>query len=296
MWKRRAKGRPAVPVVAGLDPDIFIGLGALAFHGHRPMAETAIGEQFRRIGVGNHDGAVGGGGALGGPPRGRIRACPAIDDQAFAAGTHLEAERAGMGSPIKPRWRRRAGIEDNQRALRAQALEAQMRRRGGWFALGFAGRKNSVDLRAVRLAAVVEQGKAAIAMTKEAEHRSNAVDGVMKGLGRADAAFAQEDAQLDKNTQRFELGGRRTFDMSAVNQDLASKLTLEQGQTTGEEGVPPGQAGPGKDQSLDREEAGDSVGPGAGAARETEELPGETAAETKVEIGVGVEKIVSAQP
>ena len=218
-----------VTVVAGVDPDIAIGLAASAGHPVGAAPDGAVGEDLGRVGVADDYGGMGGGGARHGAPLGIATGVgAAVDDQPLLAHAHLEAERAGMIVVVDAGGGRRADFRDHHRPAGGKPFETGVGRTRGRPPPGVGLEQHPVDQPGLLLAGVVEQGQPAVAVAEKAQHRDHAVDGGLQAARRLLSGGREGGADIDQVAQNREMHRRAALVVAAVGADLAVELAIQQ--------------------------------------------------------------------
>ena len=230
------------------------------------------------------DGRMGGGGA-GEPPQ-RPRAGErhaAIDDQALAAGTHLEGQAAGMGLGRIVGGRRPAGVGDEDGGAGLDALIAAVRRAGQRRSADVVIGEHGGELVGRRIARAVEAGEAAVALAEIAEHRHHPVDGRqrMREGWEPRAVKACRSGRRSSRISRIAAGLRLTWPPSGRIWRTSSwsshlRRLLQEARLVGHRQG-------GGSEGEHRAEARQSLRPVMGGAPEVAHLPGQRAHEAPVE-------------
>ena len=212
----------AVAVMHHVEPLRAVIVGAVDHDVAGAILQRAVVGDLARVGVVDHRRRMRRRVAHEMPPVARRAGIgAAIDDQSLVRGTHLEAERAGMGDAVHAAAGRAAGIGDHQRGAGGEPLEAARQRHGRRALARARPRQHQVDQRAIGLPGAVEQGEPAVAVTEEAQQRRHAVDGGDDLGRRAALGRAEGRTHVDQMAQHRELQVRRALGHDAVVQHVA---------------------------------------------------------------------------
>ena len=197
-----------------------------------------------------------------------------------------------------PRRRRHAGVHDDCRAARDDALEPGMGRVFGRVP-GRAGLvQRQVDLPVMLFETAVEHGEPAIAQLHAAQHRRHPVDRALHHRGGVLMARGQYAAHIDQVAQDVVLQGRAAFGGATVGMDPVFDLMFQQRQALVEPGLCARQAGADIDQPLGGPHPSGAAGGFAGHICQVPGLPCDALENAVAEIvlGAAAEIVVLAQP